>query len=581
MTNMSDKAISIDGSVFKRAGAWFGLFQRGHDYGGTTLFLGTSRGMSAVAPEKIKLINIFPAFSGQKVPFTVEAAPSELTVVTHYGNIRFTFANKNMLIAEGDRGMGLLFEKTMVRHETVHPRKNSAWEAFFRLTCAVVFKGLEGSSFDFNEGVTPWKWELLSSDEICGRTYPGPDGRFTLVMEESVYAGVVRDTYPSFQQAKASMQAEWESFYNKMPAFRAPFEEKRLACQYTLWSLLMSPSGRAKYSMIQMFPGYMASQWQMCQNAVALQEHIQLAVDLMLSPIDGINELGQLTDSYDDTIGESLMIKPPMHGWAIKQIMKHHDLVREVSPESLEKLYSGMGKWADWFMIFRDEDEDGLPSIIHSDETGLDDCTMFVNHLQLTTPDTSAYLVLLFEALGDLAKAMGKPAEEADAWYQKSKDLLKRLIDILWDGEHFVGMVPGTREKLFSGSIVNYMPAILGDRLPDEIINKMADDLMDTDRFMSPWGLASQDMSSDYFATTGFGHGCILPPSMIYICTGLFDSCRRETAIKFAEDYLNGLRATDFAFFINPKTGEGSGKLSGSWPRCAYTVLACMLSEKA
>jgi hypothetical protein len=109
----------------------------------------------------------------------------------------------------------------------------------------------------------------------------------------------------------------------------------------------------------------------------------------------------------------------------------------------------GIGAWGDWVMKYRDEDEDGLPTLIHGDETGLEDSTLFLKHIMITSPDLSAYLVILFEAVGDLAKLLNKPEAEAAAWYEKSASLLKRLIDNLWDGEHFIGIVPETRERVF------------------------------------------------------------------------------------------------------------------------------------
>ena len=578
MNKNHNKPVGIDGKMFKRSGAWFGLFQRGSAFGDVSLSLGTCHGMAALAPERNRLINIFPTYKGKKVPFTVSVYPAELTLVTNHGNVRFTFADKTKLIAEGDPEMGLRFEKTMVQHESVHPRKNGAWEAFFRLTCAIVFKGLEGSSFDFNAGEIPWDWEKLTSGKIFGQTYPGPDDRFTLVMEESVYDGIVRDTYPSYKEAKASMQEEWDAFIQTMPVFVEPYEEKREECEYLLWTYLLGPCGTVKYPMIEMFPGVIASQWQMCQNAVALQEHMDLALDLMLGPIDRISPEGQLTDMYDDIMCESLMIKPPVHGWAVKEIAKHHDLVKEWPHEKLEKLYAGMGAWADWFMNHRDDDGDGLPSLVHCDEMGQDNSTLFVNHLQITTPDVSSYLVILFECLGDLAKLLGKPIEEAGGWYKKSTDLLQRLIGTLWDGEHFVGLVPQTRETLFSSSIVHYIPAILGNRLPKQILAKLADDLSDTDRFLSPWGLASEEMTSDYFQPSAFGRGCVLPPPMLFICTGLWETERRDTARKIMENYCTALIKLNFPFFIDPKAGAGS-YFGCSWENCVYTIFARMLSE--
>jgi hypothetical protein len=567
--------------MFKRAGAWFGLSVKGSICGDISLQLITCHGIAAKAPDKNRLISICPTYEGRKVPYTVEVYPAELTLISKYGNVRFTYADRTKLMAEGDKGMGLMFEKTMSQHETVHPRKDGAWESVFRLSSSFVFKGLKGSSFDFNGGKDYWDWERLSSGAVCGRAYPAPDGTFTLILEEFPYGGIVRDAYPTYAEARASMQADWDSFYSAMPSFIEPYEEARAECEYTTWSYLTSPYGTARYPMIQMFAGIMASQWQMCQNAVALQEHLDLAVDMLLGPLDRASAEGQLPDGYDDASCETQIIKPPIHGWAVKQIMKYHDLSKECLKEKLELLYKGIGAWGDWFMNCRDEDGDGLPTLDHGDETGLDDSTLFLKHMQVTSPDLCAYLVLLFEAVGDMAKLLNKPENEIMAWYDKSSALLKRMIDAMWDGEHFTGLVPYTRERIFSGSLVHYMPCILGNRLPQRIIDKLTDDLCDRDRFYSPWGLASEDMTSDYFCPSpgSIGRGCIIPPTILYIITGLWETSRRADARLFAENYLNALRNKGFPFLIDPKTGAGSGYFGGSWPRCAYAIIGRLLSE--
>ncbi|MDR2615573.1 MAG: hypothetical protein LBC28_03230 [Oscillospiraceae bacterium] len=572
------KPVSIEGKMFKRRGAWFGLFQFGMPGTEPMFYLGTLHGMAALAPDKNRLINIFATYNGEKLPHTLEARPAELTLKTERGDVRFTFASTSMIVAEGDPGMGLRFEKTTAQHETVHPRKNGAWEAFFRLTCSVIFKGLGGSSFDFNDGVTPWDPEKLTSGDIYGQTRPGPDGRFTLALEESTYGGLVRDTYPSYAEAKSSMQADWDAFIEAMPVFAEPYEKTREECEYTLWSFLTAPYGSATRSMIQMFAGVMASQWQMCQNAVALMEHTDLAVDLLLSPIDRAGPLGQLPDMYDDTQCESLMVKPPMHGWAVLEIMKRHNLLEKNSRDRIEKLCDGMARWADWFMTYRDEDGDGLPSLIHSDETGLDDCTLWERHLVITTPDVASYLALLFEAVGELTKLLGKPEAEAAAWHKKSKDIINRLVEVLWDGERFAGLVPETREKIYSDSIVHYMPVILGDRLPKEILDKLVRDLSDPEAFFSPWGIASERLTSRLFTPFGWGRGCVLPPAMLYIVTGLWDTRHRPFAKAAAENYCKTLGENNFPFFIDPKTGNGM-YYGCSWSNCAYTALGRLVSE--
>ncbi|NLV51413.1 MAG: hypothetical protein GXY20_12060 [Clostridiales bacterium] len=574
-----NKPVSIEKKVFKRRGAWFGLYNSVMLGTETPFHLGTLRGMAAGAPAGRQLINIFATYNGEKVENTFEMYPSELTLRTVHGNVRFTFADTATIIAEGDPGMGLRFEKNMVKHETVHRRKNGAWEALFRLACSVIFKGLNGSSFDFNDGVTPWNLKELSSGKVYGQTRPGPDGRFTLVMEESAFGGVVRDTYPSYAEAKASMQADWDEFIELLPAFPEPFEQTREESEYLLWSYLMSPCDTVKYTSILMFSRDMASQWQMCQNAVALQEHTDLAVDLLLNPIGRISPLGQLPDMYDDARYESLMVKPPMHGWALLEIMKRNDLLGACSRDRLELLYSGMGRWADWFMTYRDEDSDGLPTLYHSDETGLDDCSLWIKHVEITSPDIAAYLTLLFEAVGRLGELLGKPETESAAWLRKSKELQQNLIDILWDGERFAALVPETGEKIYSDSVVNYMPVILGSRLPEEILDKLVADLSDTETFFSPWGIASEKKTSELFDPFGWGRGCVLPPVMMYIVTGLWDTEHRDFARKAAENYMKALSEKDFPFFIDSKTGEGR-YFGCSWTHCAYAVLGRLISGR-
>ncbi|NMA38531.1 MAG: hypothetical protein GX942_09555, partial [Papillibacter sp.] len=91
--------------------------------------------------------------------------------------------------------------------------------------------------------------------------------------------------------------------------------------------------------MLVMIGTEIISQWQMCQNAVALMEHMDTAIDLLLGPLDRVSPVGQFSDLYNDTFTVTQFVKPPVHGWAIKSIMKRHDLLKEVPRDKLELLY--------------------------------------------------------------------------------------------------------------------------------------------------------------------------------------------------------------------------------------------------
>ncbi len=569
----------VAGNMFKRRGAWFGLSVRASGYGTSALHLATLHGGSARARDGSKLIDLWPTFEGRRVPFVIRGEADELTLLTRYGDVRFTFASATMLMAEGDPGMGLHFEKDMEQHETVKPRKNGAWEAAFRWTCSMVFQPLEDSGFTFGPY---WDWAKLSSGSVKGDTVPGPDGRFTLAMEEFTHAAYPREVYPAYDEAKADMRADWESFYGAMPAFAEPYEQARPQAEYTLWSYLTAPTMGVKHGMIVMLGQELASQWQMCQNAAALEPNLDISVDLLLSPTDRVSPFGQFSDLYNDATCVTQMIKPPVHGWTLKQLMARRDLKKELPPETLAEIYDAVSAWGRWFPAARDEDGDGLPAYEHGDETGFDDCTLFLDHMQMASPDLSAYLVLLYEALGDLAILLEKPVEAED-WYAQSKELLDRMLAEMWDGEHFLGIVPWTHEKVLSGSLIHYIPAVLGDRLPDEVLDKLCADLLEEGVFLSPYGLSMERMDSDWFEATGYSiaRGNIVPPSMLFICSGLLGSRRRDAGRLIAERYCNALMKFGMPFLIHPVLGGGGGFHGGSWPACAYTFLCRLLTEDA
>ena len=567
----------IAGNMFKRRGAWFGLAVRASGYGMSALHLATLHGGSARARDGSKLIDLWPTYEGRRVPFAVEAQADELTLHTRCGQVRFTFADSSLLMAQGDPGMGLHFEKEMEHHETVKPRAGGAWEAAFRWTCSILFKPLEGSGIEFGPC---WDWARLSSGLVKADTRPGADGRFTLALEESVHASFPRKTYPGYEEARADMRRDWESFYAAMPPFAQPYEQARPVAEYTLWSYLTGPTMGIDHTMIVMLGQELASQWQMCQNAAALEPNLDVAFDLLMSPLDRVSPHGQFSDLYNDATCVPQMIKPPVHGWALKQIMARRDLKKELGTEKLRQLYDALSAWGNWFPACRDEDGDGLPSYEHGDETGFDDCTLFMDHMQMTSPDLAAYLVLLYEALGDLAGLLDEP-KEAEAWAGRSKALLDRMLEKLWDGEHFTGLVPGTGERVLSGSLIHYVPAVLGDRLPPEVRDTLVSDLTEEGVFLSPWGLSTERMDSDWFEATNYsiGRGNIVPPGMLFICAGLLGSRRRDAGRLITERYCTALMEQGMPFLIHPVFGNMGGFHGGSWPACAYTVLGRLLTE--
>ena len=571
----------ITQNPFIRRGGYFGIYSRaggfsrsGVNYGSGRLSIGSRRGAISQWPDN-RLMDLFPVYKGAKVAFSIKTGPTEIRMVTMYGTITLCFPEPSLLYIKGEGGISLKMEIDKTQSGIIKKRKGKAWETYYRWIGSLVFNPLQGD-IDMD---ARWEWETLTTPKVKAHLLPDESGSFLLAVEESKYAGIVRDRYPTYEEGLADVTADWESFLSGIPHFAKPFEERRGEAAYILWSHLVGPSGKVKRPLMYMFGTSCASSWQMCHNALALHGDIDLAGELLINPLDEASPVGQLPDFYDDMRGHYMWFKPPLQGWTLKWLMKSHDLRRELPRKKIELMYNGFGKWADWFLKYRDDDHDGIPQYEHGDECGFDDSTAFMEYSTMETPDLCAYLGLLFEALGDLGKILGKSDSEVQGWYSKSREIIDRMVETFWNGERFVAMKSGSHEVVATGSCLYYMPIVLGKRLPQAIIDKMAGDLAIEGELLTEYGLASEKLTSDHFRTVDMAKGFVLPPTNLHIVTGLFDAGKEELAKKIASRYCKAIHDFGFCMLINPLTGNYGGGAGGSWPACAYIVLADIVSN--
>jgi putative NADH-flavin reductase len=568
------RLFSVAAFPFYRAGGYFGVhLAQGTDdsYGSAELFFGSRRGL---APADANLFNFAPTYRGNKVACAVQASAAELTVRTRYGSLYLCFAEPSLLLIRGDPDMGIRLNKNMVSHQQLKRRGKNAWERVDGYSGCLIFRALRGN------GVldAPWVWEDLCTPRAQLDINPDSGEGILLAVEEFPYAGWVRDDYPSYEEGLESSRKDWEGFLASIPRFSAPFDEKREAAAYALWSHLAGPSGKIKRPYMYMFPSFAGSSWQQCFNAVALGSiDLGISTELLLNMLDEQSPVGQLPDFYDDSRVSGGQLKPPIQGWALKLLMKNHDLSKAVPRDKLEALYTGFARWGDWFMKYRDDDRDGLPQYDSGDESGCDDGTVFKYSAAMKTPDLCAELALLWESLGDIAKGLGKDPEETEGWYRRSREMIDRMIKTFWNGRRFIALVSGTREVVATDSCEYYLPIILGDRLPREIVDQLAADLSVEGDLLTPYGLASERLSSsdEVALNMHMARAYVLPPYNMLIATGLYDAGKKELARIIASRYCRTVKDGGFAMLINPF--RGGGMPGGSWTACAYIILAGLL----
>ncbi len=559
--------IMLGMNAFTRQGCWFGLFNSAFSgsYGSAKLYIGSRRdgALRRIIPSA-KLFDISPIYQGHKVPYSLLTTPTELLIRTQHGNLRACFPEENLMLIKGENGLGVRIDGNLTNHEMMKPRGERSWEAVFLRTASLVFTPWKGAA----DIKADWDWEKLSTPIVKGDFLPDESGELLLSVEDFDHAGVERESLYGYDEGHAKVKADWETFLAKQPMLSRRYAEEREKAAWCTWTHLMSPCGRIKRPYIYMGATFCASEWQMCENAVVLKNNLPIAIELMLNYLDQQGPDGQLPDLYGDGRAVTGQIKPPLQGWALDILMREHDFAKEVPRDKLEWMYEGFSKWANWFPLYRDNDGDGILNYEHGDETGNDGTAITRDYHMVALPDLNAFVALLYEYLGKLGQILGKDPAECDAWFARSKDLIDRLIKTFWNGERFIGLADGSHEVIDTAAIMFYRTIVLGKRLPQEIIDKIAADLSEEGNYLSPYGLLSQSFTSRDFSMNGYGNGGPSASENLLIATGLYAAGKTELAKEIARRFCDGMKLGG-----SPVFGVRPG-FSGSWSPAAFQVLA-------
>ena len=141
----------------------------------------------------------------------------------------------------------------------------------------------------------------------------------------------------------------------------------------------------------------------------------------------------------------------------------------------------------------------------------------------------------------------------------------------LWTGEEFAARAAGTDKTWPSTSLLNLMPIVLAEELPDEIRQKVARSIR---RHLTAHGLATERPDSPHYEPDGYWRGPIWAPATVLIEDGL----RRSGFTTLADDISNRFRTlceqNGFAENFDAHTGTGQRDRAYTWTASAYLILA-------
>lgn len=502
------------------------------------------------------MIEITPISANQPIPFKYQGTPVEMKGSAESGKMNCYFESPSILhicLEGADLKLSGDWKNTVYRN--VSPELGNTY--------------IVGSN---NIALTAQKGKISYQDNT-----------FYIEKESDQVEIVIEQFYDLWQPKRyteprqTSLKRLTESFLEwekRVPSVPQHLEKARSLAAYRNWSAIYQPRENITR------PGMAVSKkgmmyiwsWDHCFHAMGLMyAQPQLAWDQFMIMFDHQNPVtGSLPDNISCKTQVLGYVKPPIHGWTLSHLLGHFN----PGKEQLTLAYERLVKWTHFWFDHRDKNKNGMPEYNHGYDSGWDNGTGFDMGFPLESPDLATFLILQMNELSVLAAQLDKP-REAKAWKNKSGILLKKLLKDLWKGDKFIAKKIETGENNpKSQSLINYVPLLLGELLPQNIRAKLISDLKRKDYLLTPFGLASESPQSDLYEADGYWRGPIWAPSTMLITEGLRKCGEEEFAKTVAARFCNLCLTSGFSENFDALTGKPLRDSSLSWTSSVFLILA-------
>ncbi len=516
--------------------------------------------------EKSTVFQMIPLYNGNAVAYSTQAEPYELQLKTNFGTISICYADNDTVLFRGEgKGLGLrlIFENNAYIYEAFADHKE-IYCTCAALGCRFRTSALSGKmefSQSWNGANAESCFVDISSDQTC----------FLAAFQNMAVERQQPFSQYDYVFCKEQVKKDFEDFLTKMPSVPSQYSQERELAAYVIWASIVQPSGIITREAMLMSKNWMCNvwSWDHCFNAIALSyHHPDLAWDQFMLMFDFQDETGVIPDCINDVYASYAFVKPPIHGWALSKIMKN----MELSQEQLKEAYVKLSAWTNWWLKYRDHDQDGLCEYFHGNDSGWDNSTAFISSPAVELPDLAAFLIIQMKVLGTLCQKLGDQAQ-ALTWNQKADSMLNTMLSCCFKDGKPIARTAYTHQTVSNDSLILYLPVILGDLLPENILNGLIK-VLKSSRFYTDYGFATESPQSQFYQSDGYWRGPIWAPSSMIIIDGLDRSNEKRLAFEAARRFAEIISKSGFAENFDALTGEGLRDRAYTWTASTFLILA-------
>ncbi|GAB3805826.1 amylo-alpha-1,6-glucosidase [Micromonospora zhanjiangensis] len=374
-----------------------------------------------------------------------------------------------------------------------------------------------------------------------------------------------------FDQLVEAGAADFAAFVDAVAPWRGPDTPAAELASYVMWSATVAPAGFVTRPATLMSKHWMNKvwSWDHCFNALALAAgHGDLAWHQFHLPFDHQDAVGALPDSVTHSEVLYNFVKPPVHGWALRQLRRR--LGRPLRRDELTEVYDRLSRWTTFWLDHRRAPGRHLPYYEHGNDSGWDNATTFDGDRVVETADLAAFLVIQLGQLAELAGELDRP-DAATRWTGIAAEVRGALLRELWTGDRFAIRSTRTGRTRSSTSLLDLMPIVLGDDLPAELGSALARRI---EGHLTEHGLATEPLDSPHHAADGYWRGPIWAPTTVLIEDGLRRAGHTGLADEVSRRFRVLCEGSGFAENFDAKTGAGLRDRAYTWTASSYLLLA-------
>jgi len=564
--------LDLDRTVFSKPGSWLVIAPEEGDISPTPrLMLRTLR--ARAEPPKWygrwtqNIFQIVLFHEGEELPYHASSLPWQIRLSTAEGEVSIAFQDDETVLISSP-GIELVLVAAQ-QYSWQTDQRYGVKTLSVNAGRMMHFIKVSPQASLINEP----EWTVSDGSTLSAMRISAGGTPFSAAIRINEYETLWEEPLPPMDALVLKRRSEIETWMEKMPSVPPHLQDAAKTAWYQLFAFQVEPAGKITRRIVLSSKNRWLTRiwaWDHCFHALALASaDPKMAWDNILVLFDNQFPNGCLPDSVSEQLADTGYVKPPIHGWAIRELTRI--VGWEASRPYLESIYEPLARFTDYWYTYRDPDLDGMPHYRHGNDSGWDNCTLFDDNEPIEGVDLASYLIIQMELLADIAHTMDKP-EVSRQWHRRAKAQLDKLLQ-RQQNHRLRSVTEKGKTVPANSSLIDYMALMLGGKLPKETINAMVSDLKETKGFLTPFGFASEHPQSPHYELNGYWRGPSWAPPNYQLFRAMIDLGDIPFAREIADRYTRTL-AHEPGFWEHYDTVKG-GALQA--PGVMWTAACFML----